>query len=93
MVTPTGSEGREIRALRAKSRISDFVLASMHRRPLDGASGEYAEARSMPDNHMPTELLLGEHVPRTGDPRDNAGAGIGNRDEHAADGALRVCPH
>ena len=57
-ITPKNDgEGREIRALHGKARITDFVAAAIDKQPLAGATAEYASAMEMPAGMMPLDML------------------------------------
>ena len=51
------AEGRELRDLRAKVKLSSYVAAAVEQRSADGAEAEYNAARNITGNRFPLELL------------------------------------
>ena len=51
------AEGRELRDLRAKVKLSGYVAAAIEQRSADGAEQEYNQARGIAGNRFPLELL------------------------------------
>ena len=58
-VEPDG-EAAEIRAIRRRVQVADYVEAAMDARAVDGAAGEFNDALDMKRRSFPIELLLDE---------------------------------
>ena len=57
-------EGAEVRSLRRRARVGDFVAAALTGRAVRGASGEYSHALGL-DGRLPLDLLEPERRPET----------------------------
>ena len=55
--TTETAEGRELRELRGRVRLSGYVAAAIEQRSADGAEAEYNAARGIAGNRFPLEML------------------------------------